>query len=1251
MRRCLVSVLVVLCTVSAWAVERSTPIGLRLDLEQVGGLNRLFVAVSGQQGAERILLRESRAAIRPGRTGGDPAGLAVFATWEEDGLPWSSFSRDAGARWSEARPFESAIRLRQAAVEPTDPMPLPAAGLEVGAEGRVVLVQFRTISLPEWRATLRQAGAEILSFFPHAGHLLRLPPQGDAVLASIASLDFVERIEPYHPSYRLEHELRDWIADPQSGPETLRVRVQAFEWGPRVKQRIADAALAAGAGIVTLWPAGHIVELDVDREQLRLIAGHDDVSWIDRWTPAEADMDLVREDAGTNFVETTFGWCGQGVRGEVLDLGIQADHPDFDGLMLHGGNSTDSHGTSTYGIVFGNGARDGDGDAQGTGHMPCHEQGISADIDFLGDRFVHTQELLAAPYRASFQSNSWGAARDLNYTTVSQEMDDIIWRLDFPILQSQSNAGNQQSRPQAWAKNIISVGGIRHFNTLDPSDDAWNSGASIGPAADGRIKPDINYWYDSIYTTTTGSGYTSGFGGTSAATPESAGVLGLMLQMWADNVWETDPDGADVFEKAPHFSTSKALLINNAKQYPFTGTTHDLTRMHQGWGRPNAQIAQERALDSFIIDEQVVLTLGAPVVYDVDVAPGEGELKITLVYPDPPGITSASLHRINDVNLKVTSPLGDVYHGNVGLDVGTHSTPGGSPNSVDTVENVFVLDPDPGVWKVEIEAVEINQDAHTETAEDDVDFALVVTGGTGAICAQPLVDFTATPSPARVGETVTFDSTVSGGAGGPYTYDWDFENDGVNDDTRVDPTHVFTRPYDGLVKLKVRDSEACPETVRNAVSITGPDVLFEDIFELIEVEGNANGALDPGEVWDMRLTLRNDGNEPATGLSADIEIDPQNPGSLILQQASASYPDIPAGGSAQSIQAYRFSIGHDFPCGQDAVFTLTRIMTTDPANTYPDQPAVVRKLVGGSGPPVRFHFDSFETNIGWGSTGGGEWEFGAPQGLGGQMSIPGQTPKPDPSSAFDGNQVLGNDLSGQGVQPGNYENNTTTTMTSPVVDASDAVDVELNLARWLNTETNDQTYFEISVDGGVNWTRLFDDPGGITEQSWQQLNWDISAIADRQPMVQFRLGLTSDGVGVQGGWNIDALELVGVTRDSCEPFTGTSLGQVTGLTVDKAGAGTLQLSWAPDCGNGTSYGIYRGDLGAGYGSIAPEPGKCSVAGTSDTVPEGVGSADFFLVVPNDTSLEGFYGTDSSGAQRAPAVGACYGQDTPATCVP
>jgi hypothetical protein len=106
-----------------------------------------------------------------------------------------------------------------------------------------------------------------------------------------------------------------------------------------------------------------------------------------------------------------------------------------------------------------------------------------------------------------------------------------------------------------------------------------------------------------------------------------------------------------------------------------------------------------------------------------------------MIYPDPPGTTSATLHRINDLNLKVTSPGGTIYWGNNGLLASNWSTSGGTPNTVDTVENVFVQNPAAGAWTIEVRAAEVNQDAHLATPATDAVFSLVATTG-GSASAQ-----------------------------------------------------------------------------------------------------------------------------------------------------------------------------------------------------------------------------------------------------------------------------------------------------------------------------------------------------------------------------------------------------------------------------------------------------------------------------------------------------------------------------------
>jgi hypothetical protein len=361
--------------------------------------------------------------------------------------------------------------------------------------------------------------------------------------------------------------------------------------------------------------------------------------------------------------------------------------------------------------------------------------GIFADYDFLTNRYTHTAQLLQEPYKAVYQSNSWGGSLTTAYTTISAEMDDILFINDFTLLNSQSNNGNQSSRPQAWAKNVVSIGGIRHFNTASFTDDRWQSGASVGPAADGRIKPDLAHFYDSVFTTSNSSdiGYTSGFGGTSAATPITAGHFGIFFQMWHAQAFGNETGGgATVFDSRPHMSTTKAVMINSAEQWDMTIPGTDVTRVRQGFGRADLNNLYAYRKNMLIKNETDVLRNLESKSYSIEVASlFRLPLKITMVYTDPMGSPGATRARLNDLSLKVTAPDGTIYWGNVGLGVGggMWSTPGGTANIVDTVENVFIERPAPGVYTIEVIASDLVADARLETpGVIDADFALVASG-------------------------------------------------------------------------------------------------------------------------------------------------------------------------------------------------------------------------------------------------------------------------------------------------------------------------------------------------------------------------------------------------------------------------------------------------------------------------------------------------------------------------------------------
>jgi hypothetical protein len=653
-----------------------------------------------------------------------------IATWSEtdNGISQAYYAISLdGSAVDAVRPTDYRLKWRDARLDPTAGDAPVVTMLPAPAGNRMHVVQFVSMPLPVFDARIRQLGGTVRGYVPDHAYLVDIAPEQ---VAALRDLPFVRWAGPYHTAYRLDAPLRQLLNGQRPDPGAQRYRIRVFEKGPAQKSAVADAITGLGGVVNILSPGGFLLEATLTSAQLLAVAEMNEVEFIDRWSPPQTLMDRVRIVGGANAVESAAGYTGLGVRGEVMDDGCQISHPDFSGRIGIRGNTnigSFSHGTATFGIVFG----DGSGSASARGMMP-DAFGFFNDFSLSTSRYDDLSELVQSPYDCLFQSNSWGFQDTTNYTTVSAEMDDAVFDFDLVVLHSQGNSGSQFSVEHAWGKNVVGVGGIIHFNTTTLNDDLWGFSGSIGPAADGRIKPDLCFWYDSIRTTAPGSSYTSSFGGTSAACPETAGHFGLFFQMWADGLFGNPVSGGSVFEERPHSSTARAVMINTATAYNFSGTGADLTRVHQGWGRPDVGRLYDLRDNMLVVDETDVLTALQSRTYVSHVTPAlanHDELRVTLTYNDPAGTTSAGQHRINDMTLKVTSPGGTIYYGNNGLLAGNWSTSGGSPNTIDTVENVFIPNPQAGAWTIEVTAAEINQDGHIQTGAVDMDYALVISGG------------------------------------------------------------------------------------------------------------------------------------------------------------------------------------------------------------------------------------------------------------------------------------------------------------------------------------------------------------------------------------------------------------------------------------------------------------------------------------------------------------------------------------------
>ncbi|MBI9016282.1 MAG: hypothetical protein JEZ07_03365 [Phycisphaerae bacterium] len=153
----------------------------------------------------------------------------------------------------------------------------------------------------------------------------------------------------------------------------------------------------------------------------------------------------------------------------------------------------------------------------------------------------------------------------------------------------------------------------------------------------------------------------------------------------------------------------------------------------------------------------------------------------------------------------------------------------------------------------------------------------------------------------------------------------------------------------------------------------------------------------------------------------------------------------------------------------------------------------------------------------------GDWEYGQPLGLGGELFG-----YPDPVSGNTGNNVIGTNLSGD------YNTNPAEAFyaTSEAIDCRYFKNIKLIFSRWLNIDESDyvQCFIEVS-NNGSNWETVWEHDGrSITDNQWIYVEYDVSNIADGQEAVYIRFGYEVIGDAYSySGWNIDDIKFVGNT--------------------------------------------------------------------------------------------------------------------------
>lgn len=338
--------------------------------------------------------------------------------------------------------------------------------------------------------------------------------------------------------------------------------------------------------------------------------------------------------------------------------------------------------------------------------------------------------------------------------------------------------------------------------------------------------------------------------------------------------------------------------------------------------------------------------------------------------------------------------------------------------------------------------------------------------------------------------------------------------------------------------------------------------------------GNANGVLDPGETATLRITLRNYGRGPATGITATLSsVDP----AIMVVDDTANFPDINAWATGTSI-APDFTVQVSAMASGEHVLTLQITSAGTPVQTSAF-PIFI-------GPTETVYQEGFETTDGgWVHSGAlDDWRRATPGTKYG---------KPDPVRAAVGLKAFGNDLTETTSWNTLYENNTNNAIESPAINCSGKSGVHLSFRRWLACEEALYDHATLKVNGTVIWTNQTN--GHTFDTMWEPMLYDISAIADNNPAVRIRFELTSDAGLRLGGWSIDDVRVF---------VPGTPSADAGDLAANLPRA--LEILTLPNpADNGTSLRLSLPRAGRPAVWIADATGRRVRTITTDEMPAGI----------------------------------------------
>ena len=511
-------------------------------------------------------------------------------------------------------------------------------------------MSFNAIPTIEKRNQIANLGVKFLEYIPNTTYVVNLDEKCE--LSALVNYGVIALL-PIEGKHKLDPKIQN-NNYPKWTINDGKLSIKVLLYKDVNTSAIEDIFKSNGYRIDNVTLQSNSITITINPSDLSAIANMSSVWYIEPIDPpSEKENKTARTLGRSNTINTKYSsgrhYNGEGINIMMQDDGIIGPHIDYTGRIDQSSfgtstnNLSNTHGDHVAGTIMGSGNLDPV--ASGMANAAFLYVYDSNDNNY-GNAFPN----LYVNDDVVITSKSYSNGCNAGYTSLSQELDQQI-NLHSSLIHvfSAGNDGNSDCGYGAgsnWGnvtgghkqgKNVIAVANLTSTGGLASS-------SSRGPAADGRIKPDIGAKGSSVNSTMPENDYGLKTG-TSMSCPGIAGIMGQLYQGYKELNGSVNPNSA----------LMKGVLLNSADDLGNPGPD-----FKHGWGEVNAYQAIKILENNQYLNSNI--SQGGNNTHNITVPSGTMQLNVMVYWHDIEGSVNAAPALVNDIDINITNVNGVIAY-------------------------------------------------------------------------------------------------------------------------------------------------------------------------------------------------------------------------------------------------------------------------------------------------------------------------------------------------------------------------------------------------------------------------------------------------------------------------------------------------------------------------------------------------------------------------------------------------------------